>query len=79
MGFQGILHFFLIYILSMHSKRELSFDRCRFLLFGGPLNVIGVLRFEVYNKRPSSRKSHYVLQIKSNFDEIKAIKMELIF
>ena len=59
MGFQGVWRFFLICVLSMHSKRVLSFDSCRFLLLGRSLNVIWiwVLKFDVYNKRPSSRKS----------------------
>ena len=56
-GFRVSGIFFLFCILSMHSKRELSFDSCRFLLLDGPLDVIGVLKFEVYNKRPSSRKA----------------------
>ena len=47
-GVSGHLAFFLICELSMHSKRGLYFDGCQFLLFGGPLNVIGVFKFEVY-------------------------------
>ena len=34
--------------LACIQKREPSFDSCRFLLLGGPLNVIGFLKFEVY-------------------------------
>ena len=36
------------------SKIELSFDSCLFLLFGGPLNVIEILKLEIYKKIPSS-------------------------
>ena len=44
----GIFFFLIhIYILSVHSKREFFFDNFRFLLLGGPLNVIGVLKFVV--------------------------------
>ena len=49
-GFRAFGIFFLICVLSMHSKRVLYFDSCRFLLLGGSSNVIGVLKFEVYYK-----------------------------
>ena len=66
MGFRYICHFFLdLYTLYVFEKR-ISFDSCLFLLLCGPLNVIRVLKFAVYNKEkcpnvtaPKGRVHHW--------------------
>ena len=54
MDFHNFCHAFLNFMLSIYAQTELSFDVCLFLLLGGPLNVIGVLKFEVSIKGRSS-------------------------
>ena len=49
----------------------MSFDSCRFLLLGGPFNVIGVLKIEVYNKGQSSSK---IARVPADNVQLKLLK-----